>query len=381
MRLVALVLSFCLLVLSGSPACIRRAPSTVHEVVLGEYSALTGAESAFGVGTHRGIELAVEEVNAAGGVKGKPVRLITYDTEGKTDVAVTVVTRLITQDRVHVILGEVASTRSIAAGSIAQRSSVPMISPSSTNPRVTQLGDYIFRVCFIDPFQGLVVARFAMETLALKTAAILRDIKSDYSVGLADYFTQEYKRLGGRVVTDLGYSAGDLDFKSQLTAIQADKPEILFVPGYYTEAGLIARQARELGFQGVLVGGDGWDGDPLTEIGGKAVVGAYFSNHYSDGDMSPLVQAFVKRYRARFGDIPNSSAVMGYEAGRLAADAIGRAKDLSHPAIRDAIASTKNFDGVTGRITIDNLRNAVKPAVIVRVATNKTFEYVTTVTP
>ena len=325
--------------------------------------------------------LAVEQVNAAGGVKGRPIRLITYDDEGKADMAVTVVTRLITQDNAVLILGEQTSTRTIAAGAVAQSYRIPMVTPSATNPKVTEVGDYIFRVCFIDPFQGAVMAKFAASTLKLKTAAILRDLKSDYSVGLANFFRKEFMALGGEIVMDASYAAGDLDFKSQLTAVKSKKADLLFIPGFYTEAGLIARQARELNFKGALLGGDGWDGEQLTEIGGDSIAGGYFSNHYSDEDKSPIVQEFVTKFKVKYHETPNSSAVLGYDAVLVAVDAARRATEMTPKGLKEALADTKDFPAVTGRITINHERNAVKSAVILKVASSKKFEYVTTVTP
>ena len=352
-----------------------------NEIVFGEYGSMTGEESTFGVSTHKGIMMAVAELNRAGGIKGKQIRLVSYDDQGKTDEAVTAVTKLITQDKVNLVLGEVASSRSIAAGSVAQANHVPMISPSSTNIRVTQTGDYIFRVCFVDSFQGLVMAKFAFDELKLKKAAVFRDIKSDYSMGLAQAFEDSFKKLGGTIVAESAYSSGDMDFKSQLTALKEKGPDLIFIPGYYTEVGLIARQAREMGIQGPMLGGDGWDSDKLEEIGGKSIVGSYFSAHYSPEDKNPAVQNFVNQYRARYSETPNSLAAMGYDATKIAADAVNRAKDLSPTSIRDAIAATQNFQGVTGIITLNKDRNAIKPAVVLKVMEGDKYQYVTTVNP
>jgi branched-chain amino acid transport system substrate-binding protein len=352
-----------------------------NELLFGEFGSMTGSESTFGMATHKGIMMAVEAANKTGGIKGKQIKVISYDDQGKSDEAVTAVTKLITQDKVSLILGEVASSRSIAAGAVAQQYKIPMISPSSTNPKVTELGDYIFRVCFIDPFQGAVMAKFAINNLKLKKAAVFRDIRSDYSVGLANFFAQEYTKMGGEVVADVAYSSGDLDFKSQLTAIKSKKPDLIFIPGYYTEVGLIARQARELNYKGPLLGGDGWDSEKLTEIGGAAIVGGFFSNHYSPDDKSPVVQNFANTYKAKYGEIPDGLAAMGYDAAMVAIDAAKRAPDLSMTALRDAIGATKNFQGVTGIITIDDKRNAVKPAVVLKVAGDQRYQYITTINP
>ncbi len=361
-------------------SCTKKAGNE-NEIVLGEYGSMTGQESSFGTSTHRGIEMAIEEANAGGGHAGKKFRIITYDNQGKSDEAVTAITKLITRDHVLMVIGEVASSRSIAAGAIAQQYKVPMISPASTNPKVTQLGDYVFRVCFIDPFQGRVMAKFARENLKKQKAAVLRDIRSDYSVGLADFFSKEFKAMGGEIVADVAYSTGDVDFKSQLTNIRSKKPDVIFVPGYYTEVGLIARQAKELNLNVPLLGGDGWDSDKLTEIGGDAIVGHYFSNHYSQEDQTPRVQDFIKKYRARHGEAPDSMAVLGYDAALVAVDAVRRAKELTPSAVRDALAETKGIPGVTGVITLNAQRDAVKPAVVMQVKGPKTYGYVTTINP
>lgn len=364
--------------------CTKKTETTTaaaDEIVFGEFGSMTGAESTFGISTHKGVMMAVEEANAAGGVQGKKIRVVSLDDQGKSDEAVTVVTKLVTQEKAMVIIGEVASSRSIAAAPVAQEYKVPMISPSSTNPRVTAIGDNIFRVCFIDPFQGQVMAKFAVDKLKLKKAAILRDIKSDYSVGLADYFAQEFKKSGGEILADLSYSSGDMDFKSQLTAIKLKKPDMLFIPGYYTEVGLIARQARELKYAGKLLGGDGWDSEKLTEIGGDAIKGGYFSSHYSPDDTNPVVQGFVAKYKAKFNEVPNGLAAMGYDAALVAIDAAKRATELTSKGLRDAIAATKDFQGVTGKITLDQERNAVKPAVVLKVVASNQYEFVTTVNP
>jgi branched-chain amino acid transport system substrate-binding protein len=351
-----------------------------NEIVVGEVGSMTGSEATFGISTHHGIELATKEINAAGGVKGKTFKILSMDNQGKPDESATAVTKLITQDKVFAVLGEVASSRSLAMAPIAQQYQVPMVSPSSTNPKVTQVGDYIFRVCFIDPFQGTVMARFSLDTLKLKKVAILRDVKNDYSVGLADFFSDTFQKGGGEVVIDQSYSAGDIDFKSQLTAIRSKNPQAIFVPGYYTEVGLIARQARELGVKVPLMGGDGWDSPKLTEIGGKAVDGSYFSNHYSSEDKSPHIQSFIAAYKAAYGEIPDGLAAMGYDAMKVFADAVSRSTLLSREAVKNALSQTKDYQGVTGKISIDGERNAIKSAVVLKVDGGN-FKYQTTIAP
>ncbi len=353
-------------------------------ILLGHVGSLTGSEATFGDSTDKGIKLAIEEINGAGGVKGKQVALKTYDDQGKPEEAAIAATRLVVQDRVSVLLGEVASTRSLAMAPIADANGVPMITPSSTNPKVTKDGDrvrpFVFRVCFIDPFQGTVMAKFSRESLKLSKVAILRDVGNDYSMGLADFFLSKFKDLGGAIVDDQSYKAGDQDFKAQLTAIKGRKPEGIYVPGYYTDVALIARQARELGIQAPLMGGDGWDSAKLYEIGGKAVEGCYFSNHYSPEDPSPRIQDFVRKYKERFGAVPDSLAAQGYDAAKVAMDGMGRAKELNGQSIRDAIAATKDFPGVTGIITLNRDHDAVKSAVVLKVE-GGTAHFVATVQP
>lgn len=353
---------------------------TGDEIRIGEYGSLTGNEATFGLSTNKGIRMAVEEANEKGGVKGKKIKLITVDDEGKNEVVAQVVTRLVTQEKVLAILGEVASGRSKVAAPIAQEYKVPMISPSSTNPEVTKIGDYVFRVCFIDPFQGYVMAKFAMDNLKIKKAAILRDVKSDYSVGLADVFAAEFKKMGGTIVADLSYQANDVDFKAQLTQIRSKSPEAVFIPGYYTEVGLIAKQARELNLKVPLMGGDGWDSSKLSEIGKDAINGSYFSNHYTSESTDPAVVDFSTKFKAKYGEIPDGLAAMGYDAAKVLIAAMERAPELTPQAIRDEIARTKDFPGVTGKISLNENRDAVKSAVVVQVQ-GTTNKFVTTINP
>lgn len=349
-----------------------------NEILIGEVGSLTGSEATFGISNKQGLALAIEEINAAGGVKGKTLKVITLDDQSKPEEAAIAVNKLITQNKVTAILGEVASSRSLAMAPIAQKAKVPMVTPSSTNPKVTEQGDYIFRVCFIDPFQGTVMAKFAHEKLKAKKVAILRDVKNDYSVGLADFFAETFKKSGGEIVIDQSYSAGDIDFKAQLTSIKGKAPDAIFVPGYYTEVGLIARQARELSLNVPMLGGDGWDSPKLFEIGGSALNGSYFSNHYSVEDKAPHVQSFIANFKKKYGAVPDGLAAMGYDAALVLADAMKRTQNLTGEEIRNELAKTKDFQGVTGKITIDEKRNAIKSAVVLKVD-NGDFKYQTTI--
>src|SRR3954447_1156922 len=352
------------------------------DIVVGEVGSMTGTEATFGTSSDRGIQLAVTEANAAGGVKGRQIQIIALDDEGKPEEAATAATRLISSEHVTALLGEVASTRSLFMAPKAQAAKVPMVSPSSTNEKVTAIGDYIFRACFIDPFQGYVMAKFATETLKLKKAAVLRDNRNDYSVGLAKVFSDNFTKMGGQIVENQSYSSGDVDFKAQLTNIKAAKPQALYVPGYYTDVGLIARQAREVGLTIPLLGGDGWDSEKLYEIGGAALEGSYFSNHYSVDDPSPRIQEFVAKFKKEFGgQLPDSLAAQAYDAAGMLFEAMQKASDLTGPNIRQALADTKNFHGVTGDITLDDKRNPLKPAVVLKVAKGGKYEFVTKIYP
>jgi len=358
----------------------KKEGTVSNEILIGEYGSLTGTTANFGISQKNGIDMAIDDLNAAGGVLGKKVRVVVEDDQGKPEEAQTVVTRLINRDRVVAILGEVSSSRSLAAAPVCQQSRIPMISPSSTNPRVTQVGDYIFRVCFIDTFQGLVMARFAANSLKLQEVAILRDIKNDYSVGLADVFTENFQKLGGKIVADESYSEGDNDFNAQLTSIRSKNPQAIFIPGYYTEVGLVARQARNLGITVPLLGGDGWDSGSLWEIGGAALNDSYYASHYSSKDPNPIVQNFVTRYKQKYGQLPDTNAVLGYDAAGLLFDAFRRANSTDPAKVRDALASTTEFVGVTGKIAIDENRNPRKPSVILRVQDGDLL-YVETIQP
>ncbi|MFM9958537.1 MAG: ABC transporter substrate-binding protein [Phycisphaerales bacterium] len=351
----------------GSPA-----PSaSTDRIKIGHYGSLTGSKATFGKSTDNGIKLAVKEINAAGGVSiggaKRMVELVSEDTEGKAEKAGTVVTKLITKDKVSAVLGEVASSITLAAAPVAQQYGVPMITPSSTNPDVTKVGDMIFRVCFIDPFQGYACAKFTRENLKLDQVAVLFDQAGAYSVGLKDEYIKAFEGMGGKITSIQAYNEGDSDFKAQLTRIRETKPQAIFVPGYYTEVANIALQARQLGMAIPLIGGDGWDSEDLAKTAGKDIEGSYYSNHYASDQPSAEIQAFVSAYKADFGgSTPDGLAALGYDAARLLFDAMGRATSLNGKDLRDAIAATKDFRGVTGVITLNADRDAVKPAVMVQ---------------
>jgi branched-chain amino acid transport system substrate-binding protein len=336
-------------------------------IKIGEFGSLTGDNASFGISQNNGVQMAVEEINAAGGVLGKKIELIVEDNQTKQGETTTIVRKLISQDHVVALIGEVASSKTLEAAPIAQESKIPDIATAATNPRVTQTGDYIFRVCFTDDFQAVVIARFVLEKLQKKKIAFMTDVKQDYSVGLTGIAKDYLLKHGADIVKEQSYSSGDKDFRAQLTDIKSANPDVIVITGYYPEAALIAKEARQLGIKSVLVGGDGWDGASLIPVGGKAIEGAYFSNHFSVEDKSPAVQDFVSKYKQKYNASPDAFAALGYDAVKLLADAITRAGGTDPQKLRDAIASTKNFPGVSGTITINPERNATKSAVILTI--------------
>ncbi len=365
-------------------ACQNKTPApavpvAAPDIVVGEIGSLTGSEATFGTSTRDGIALAVANFNNAGGVQGRKLKLVVLDDQSKPEEAATAETRLVKQDGAIAVIGEVASTRTLAMAPIAQAAGVPLITPASTDAKVTQVGNFIFRVCFVDSFQGDIMGQFAADNLKAGKAAILRDGKSDYSIGLAKEFADAFKHFAGEIVAEETYQAGEVDFKAQLTKIKGAAPDVLFIPGYYTEAGLIARQAKQLGIKATLLGGDGWDSPKLAEIGGPATNGAYFSNHYSSQAQTPEVQNFVRAFTAAYGHAPDGFAALGYDTVLVLGDSLKRAPTIEAAALRDTLA-TARVSGVTGKITIDKDRNAAKSAVVLKVDDSK-FTYQTTISP
>ena len=350
-------------------ACRHEAPrpAAPADIPVGVYAALTGGEAAFGQATLQGVRLAADEINDSGGVLGRKIRLVVEDDQGRAEDAASVVTKLITRDNVVAVIGENSSNQSLAAAPICQAAKVPMISPSSTNPNVTKKGDYIFRVCFTDPHQGKALAAFVFSNLHLKNAAILKDNRNDYSVGLAEFFTKAFTALGGHIVVEQSYSGGDTDFHPQLTTIRNAKPEVLFIPGFYTDVGQIAIQARDLGINIPMVGGDGWDSPTVITIGGKSVDGSYFSDHYFPGDPRPLVKRFVSAIEARYGHAPEANAALGYDALTIFANAAKKAGSFDRKAIRDNIAAVRGYQGVSGTITMGPDRDPIKPVAMIKI--------------
>jgi branched-chain amino acid transport system substrate-binding protein len=351
-------------------------------IKIGEFASLTGKEATFGTSSHEGTVLAVEEVNAAGGVLGKKLELVYEDNRSTPGESLTIAKKLVNNDKVIAILGEVASGRSLEVAPFAQASRIPQISPSSTNPDVTRIGDYIFRVCFIDPFQGKLIAGFAKNTLKVNKVAIFSDVAAPYSVGLAKYFKEAWLAGGGQVVSEVKYTGGDKDFKAQLTVIKNAGADSIMVPGYYNDVGLIVAQARQLGITVPMFGGDGWEAPELIQIAGASnLVNTYYSTHFSPSSTDPLAQKFVADYKVRYnGKVPDAMAALGYDSVMVLVDAIKRAGTTDEPALRDAIAATKDFPGATGKTTLDENRDASKPAVIITVKDGQ-FQYLETVSP
>jgi branched-chain amino acid transport system substrate-binding protein len=365
----------------AAPAAAVNEASQADTILIGHYASMTGKEATFGQSTDQGIRLAIKEINEAGGLNGKKFEVITYDDKGESKEAGNAVTRLVTKDKVVAVLGEVASGLSLAGGQVAQEKGVPMITPSSTNPRVTSGRDMVFRVCFIDPFQGYVVAKFCKDELKITNVAVLFDQTAPYSKGLRDEFKKNFEKMGGKIVADQAYSSGDQDFSAQLTTIRGANPQAIFIPGYYTEAGNIALQARKLGITVPLLGGDGWDSEQLAAIGKEAIEGCYYSNHYAPDQPSEEIKKFVEKYKSEYkGQTPDGLAALGYDAAMVLFDAMKRSKSLGGKDLAKAISETASFKGVTGVISIDANRDAKKAAVVVQMKGGKPV-WVATIEP
>lgn len=353
---------------------------TIVEVNVGEYSSLSGSQASFGLNTHLGIQLALKEANAKSSDTGYHFKLITVDDEGDEKKAGLAVSELVKQ-KVVAIIGEVNSNLSIAGARVAQANKIPMISPGSTSTKVTEVGDYIFRACFDDNFQGSVMARFAFNELKSRRVAIMRDNSSEYSIGLANSFIAKFIELGGEVLIDEKYQSGDLDFKTQLLNIKDHNPEALYVPGYYTEMGLIARQARQLGLtETKFLGGDGWDSGQLFSIGEEAINGAFFSNHFAVESPEERAKTFVNLFRREYELVPDANAALAYDSANLIISAVLKLQSTEPDKIRNELNNTKNFPGVTGDISFSVARGPIKSAVIVQVD-GKINRFITTVSP
>lgn len=333
-------------------------------IKIGGIAPLSGGVAVYGTECKNGIDLAVEEINAAGGINGQKIEFICEDDEGDSAKSVNAYKKLVTKDRVKVIIGSLTSGCTMAITNLAQAQKVVQIAPAATAVAITDAGNYVFRACYTDPFQGKIGGKFAYENLGTKKAAILYDIGNDYSVGLTDNFTAEYTSMGGSIVSKESYSTGDKDFNAQLTKIKAANPEVIYLPDYYGTVALIAKQLRAQGINVPIVGADGWDG--LTDNAGDEVLNGYYSNHYSENSSSAAVQTFVKSFKAKYNKAPNSFAALGYDCVYMLRDAIKASGSTDDSAkIRDALEAT-NGDYVTGHIVFDANRNPVKSAVMIK---------------
>ena len=361
-------LSIALLLLS---ACNRQQPG--DEVVdrstikIGYYADLSGPTFNFGHSAKNGVLMAADEINRSGGINGRKIDVVIEDDQGIPERAATLASKLINQDKVIAIVAGGISGTSLAAAPRAQALKIPFISTSSTDPAVTRTGDYIFRVCYIDPFQGEVMAKFAAGQLKAKRAGVMVDFNNPYSRGLSEFFELSFTKLGGQIVSKQSYAQGDPDYKGQLSTIRAANPDVIYIPGYYGDVTIIAKQARQLGITQPLLGGDGWDAPELWQLGGDALNNSFITSHYSAGDPSPKIQTFVQQYKQLYGNLePDAHAALAYDAMLVLNQAIERAGTTDAGKLRDALAQTENFAGVTGVISMNSDRDAVKPAVVLK---------------
>jgi branched-chain amino acid transport system substrate-binding protein len=367
--------------LAASAGVLATALSFAQETIkVGEFASLTGKEATYGQTMNKGMLFAIEEINAAGGVLGKKLELVVEDNQSKPGESATIAKKFVSRDKVVAILGDLTSSRTLEAAPVAQNAKIPLISPGATAPEVTAKGNYMFRICFVDSFQGAVMAKFGRQTLKLNRVAVLSSVASAQSVALAKIFRERFTELGGTIPLEQKYSEGDKDFRAQLTAIKAGNVDGIYVPGFYTEAALIVKQARDLGINVPLFGIDAWESSELLSIAGKAVEGCYFSTHYSAESNDPRVTAFNERFRKRWNEGSNAISALGYDSAMLLADAIKRAGTTDAAKLRDAVAATRNYRGVTGSITFDAQRNPTKSAVVLQVK-NGQFVFVETVDP
>jgi branched-chain amino acid transport system substrate-binding protein len=366
------ILAVGLLVVPVLLSTCNRRPQTAEvpdrsTIRIGYYGDLSGQTFNFGQSAKNGVLMAADDINRQGGINGRKIDVVIEDDQGSPERAAMLASKLINQDKVVAVIAGGASGNSLAAAPRAQALKIPFISPSSTDPAVTRTGDYIFRVCFIDAFQGEVMARFAANGLKAKKTAIMVDFNNPYSRGLSEFFELSFTKLGGQIVSKQSYAQGDPDYRGQLSTIRAANPDAIYIPGYYGDVAIIAKQARQLGLTQPLLGGDGWDAPELWQLGGDALNNSYISSHYSADDPSPAIQSFVHEYKQLYGNLePDAHAALAYDAMRVVADAIQRAGTTDALKLRDMLAQTKNFDGVTGQISMNADRDAVKPAVVLK---------------
>ncbi len=352
---------------------MAAAPSFAADTLkVGSIFPMSGPQATYGEESTNGLELALADLKVSDAALAGKITVVKEDEKSNPIDAATAVKKVLNVDKADIIFGSVASSNTLSMTAAVIEAGKPLVTPASTNPEVTKKGDLIFRTCFIDPFQGSVLANFALNNLGKKKAAILLDHKSDYSKGLAQFFEQAFKAGGGEIVATEAYEPGKKDFKTQLTKIRGKKPEVLLIPGYYQEAGLIMKQAKQMGFNVTMLGGDGWDSPTLFELAGAdAVQNHYFSSHFSADDTDPAVQKFVKDYTAKYKKAPGAMAALGYNGILVIADAFKRAGSNDPAALKKALASTSGFKGVTGAISINNNRDAEKEAVVLKTLSNK----------
>ncbi|MDF2563867.1 MAG: hypothetical protein K0Q53_262 [Massilibacillus sp.] len=352
--------------------------SSSDTIKLGANLEMTGTNATFGQSATNGAKLAIKEVNAKGGVLGKKINLVVADNKSEAAEAANAMQKLISQDKVLGVIAPIASSSVIAGAQVNMDGKVLAISPTASNPKVTvdpatgKTRDYLFRAAFIDPFQGSVMANFATKTLKGKTAALYIDNSSDYAKGLGQFFKETFIKNGGTIVAEEAYLAKDTDFKSTLTKIKATNPDIVFVPGYYQEVGMIVKQGREIGIKAAILGGDGWDSAKLPEIAGaEALNNTFFANHYSPDDNSPAIKTFVDSYKAEYGETPDAFAALSYDATMMIIEAIKRAGSEDTVKIKDELAKTKDYQAVSGVITLNQTHDAVKSAVVIEMKDGK----------
>lgn len=349
-----------------------------NTIKIGLLNEMTGGNATLGTSSANGAKMAFKEYNDKGGLLGKKIEAVVADNKSEPAEASNAMTKLVTQDKVVAVTGTFSSSNAIAAASVAAASKVPYLVSGATNPKVTvdektgKVNDYVFRVCFIDPFQGTVAANFALNNLHLKKAVVLVDNSSDYSKGLSDFFKNAMKQGGGEILGEEAYLQKDQDFKAILTKIKTLNPEIVYIPGYYEEVGKIVKQARELGITAVMIGADGWDSPKLAEIAGPdALNHTFFTNHYAVDSKEPVAQAFAEAYEKEYGQKPDALAVLGYDAAKVLIDAIERANSTDPAKITEALATTKDFNGITGAITLNETHDAIKSAVVIEMIDGK----------
>ena len=344
-----------------------------NSIKVGAFLSLTGSTAAYGISASNAIKLATEEVNRDGGIDGKMIELVVVDDHSNTQEVPEIVNRLINDAKVDALIAEPVSTRAMVAAPIAQKNRIVMISSASVKPELTMQGDYIFRACFISSAEGEAIAKFAFNKLKARTAAVFLDDENDYAVVLAGFFKEAFTKLGGKIVIQQRYADTDYDMAAQMLAIRFRAPDVLFAPGFYTTAPRVARHVKMLGLKSKLIGSDGWDSPNLMEGGSEPFEGVYFANHFWAGSEDPLVRKFVTNYRAKYGVEPDAGAATAYDAARMLFDAFRRAKSKESSAVRDALAQTKDFAGVTGRISLDANRNAQVPVYMLRIEKGGNF--------